>query len=185
MAEWANIQYNNESVGTLYFDDTQDKFGFIPVITSSAAAPGFGIVSGLIKASLLASRITASDSYFGILGSLDKREGFSYESGSGDLIKPTRDTSGLGQFNNEQNPSPYYLRTNENEEVVSLVQDTGDGLLVRERGDWVAPTEANYPDQDNYDIDFVSEDSIPTYDRIISENKAPVLTDFKVISPDD
>jgi hypothetical protein len=65
------------------------------------------------------------------------------------------------------------------------VQDTGDSLSVREGGDWVEPNETNYPDQDDYDIAYVSEDSIPTYDRIISENKVPVLTDFKVISSDD
>lgn len=185
MAEWANVQYNGASVGTLYYDDAQDKLGFVVTVSDPAAVPGYGTITNLIKAALLASRITAEDCYFGILGSLDKREGFSYESGSGELVKPEPDFSGLVQDEIDQLPSPYFIRLNEDDEVVSLVQNLGDDLSVRENGDWVEPTDSNYPDNGNYFIEFVSEDAISEYDRIVNENKAPVLTDFKVIPSDD
>lgn len=183
MADWANIQHNGNSVGTLYFDG--ERMGFVPVVQTPDAVPGFAAVSNLIQAALLAP-VTAEDSYFGILGSLDKRPEFSYEVGNGDTVpKPERDISGLVQHAVDSEDSPYYVMLNEDDEVLSLVQDTGTGILVRENGEWVEPTDENYPSDDEQDYwsKDVTENSVATYDKLVSSNKAPTINDLEVVAP--
>lgn len=184
MAEWANITHEGNSVGTLYLDGEQ--FGFVPVVQTAGAVKGFGVVTDLIKAALIASSLTAEDSYFGILGSLDKREGFSYETNTGDAVeKPERDTSGLTQNAIDADPSPFYVRLNEDDEVVNLVQNVGTGILVREGGEWVEATPENYPDDEDYFLEYVTEESTATYDKLVTSNKAPTLDDMEVVAPSD
>ena len=184
MSEWANIQYEGNNVGTLYLDG--ERFGFVPVVQSSEAVKGFGVVSDLIKAALIASSLTAEDSYFGILGSLDKRDGFSYESGSGESIpKPERDTTGLTQYAMESQPSQFYVRLNEDDEVVNFVWDSVNGMYVREGGEWVEATPENWPDDDDYFLQYVTENSVTTYDKLVTSNKAPTIDDLEVVAPSD
>lgn len=179
MAEWSNIQYNGESVGTLYTEN--ERFGFVPVVQTSAATKGFAVVSSLIKAALIAD-LPAEDAYFGILGSLDKRDGFSYEEGSGETVeKPETDTTGLAASAVEDLPSPYYVTMQPDGTVLQLIQETGEEPLLRSGGEWVEFPDEDEDADDGLGIAHVTEESVTTYDKLVTSNKAPTIADLEVV----
>jgi hypothetical protein len=183
MAEWANIQYNGDSVGTLYFDG--EKIGFVPVVQTSEAVVGLDIMTDLIKSALLLPELSASDSYFGILGSLDKREGFSYEVSTGETVeKPTADLSGADLAFTEQTPDPYGVSLDEDGNVIALIQQTPDGPLVRTNGEWTpSDPEVDIYGPNGSEYVPVTEESIAIYDRIVSNNEAPTYDDLEAVAP--
>lgn len=183
MADWANIQYNGDSVGTLYFDG--EKIGFVPVVQTPDAVVGLDTMTALIKAALLLPEISASDSYFGILGALDKREEFSYESSSGETVeKPTADLSGVDQSFTEQTPDPYGVSVDEDGNIIALIQQTPDGPLVRTNGEWVpSDPEVDIYGPNGSEYVPVTEESITIYDRIVSNNEAPTYNDLEAVAP--
>lgn len=185
MSEWANISYNGDSVGTLYFDG--ERFGFVPVVQTAQAAAGLDTVSTLIRSALILTEISAEDSYFGILTVLDRTEGFSYESASGDEIeKPTADLSGVDQAFNDQYDSVYGASLNDDGDVIYVIQQTPDGPLIRQDGEWVAPgPELEIYGPNGSDFVDITEESVAEYDRIVSNNEAPTLDDLEVVAPLD
>lgn len=179
MADWASITYNGESVGTLYFENEQ--IGFIPVVSSPTAVPGYGRVVEYIKSGLYAAnKVATEDVYFGILTLLGRDSAFAYVESTGDAVdKPSKDTTGLTDSYLSTLKSPYSATLDDDGTVLQVTMETGNNVLARENGEWVEITDENYVDSDGLGFKYITESSIEEYDRMINSNEVPTGDDLE------
>ena len=164
----ADVSVNDTPVGRVWTNNN-DELEFEPVAQTNEADR----ITALVESAKILG-LPADRAYASVLEAMNRDGKYAYTQAEGPAPEPKEAIAETPL------PTPYRLVYDENNVVTGLALDDDSQAKVRENGQWVDPISDDDP---RYwgTFEFVTDNAVPLYDKLVSESAAPTLDDFQEV----